>query len=50
MLYIHNTTEMVAILDGGNGEEEKYGGWGLGRRKYNHTGSKQHMVLFSAIF
>lgn len=29
MLYIHNTTEMVAILDGGNGEEENTegGGW-----------------------
>lgn len=32
MLYIHNTTEMVAMLDGGNGGKEQNtegGGWGV---------------------
>lgn len=38
------------MLDGGNGEEEKRGGWGLGRRKYNHTGYKQHMSCFRPSF
>lgn len=53
ILYIHNTTEMVAMLDGGNGgakpPKKTYVGWGLGRINYIHGRYTPHIISFSGI-
>lgn len=50
-LYIHNTTEGVAILDGGreyNGEaEQQNDGVGVGGGSCMHTGYRLHTIRLS---